>query len=919
MRKAQYFSVDAIISTVVMLLGLLLALSIHVKEPEAASVEQYSQDVMNIISSVKLSEINSSYITELYNSGQIDDLNRTLLEEAGFFWAANKTDIAEKLLNVTQDIIPAHIHLSVFIGDEIVFGSMYTEQPSTLISSKRMISGIQKDKPVRGFSTQVQLSSFDWRTSYSYYYFGGFVGQGNITVRLVLPDNIINISSAYLELDSSNNFTLSVNGRQISNFSKGSGGGSYRHADKWFLSNSSLGNFTRGVNNISLNFSGLTSYIGGGFIRVGYKTSDINDSLVVFSGDTAMQRYYFPQVRGLPNIFDSFFVPGHLEALTAYLHYNSSYPSFLTIGNTTVWSNQTNFTQYIQLSNGYLSARLDYDALSESTIPLRFGIIGMNETLPGQGPVTADVMLVNDYSGSMEYCAVQQCDLRSNDNQAYCGTSRTYTRQRSNPAKNCNWTTENFALPGDGNVCAERWHVTCPAGDVRKIDVLKNATRAFATSMLTNNSNGTSSRMGMVGYSSSHDDVIPQGQGWNQRFTAFSDSIVLSQNLTSNLTIVNNSINTNMDAWWGTCICCGVKRAVQIINAMGNQSRRKAIVVMSDGQATEDCGNSSAKTDAINEAEKACTNNISVSTVAFGADADPATLQSMVCGGGAFYNATNVSNLIAAYTSIADSMKTSAYAEEVVNVTGGIGEGILYGDSYLQYNYTPNVVNYGMIPAILESPRFGNNLSDTTLNLLPDIVLSEVRVTSYSAELWTDNLTVSNSIPNRNAFSMKNLANNYTAIGDPFVVYASPSLFQTGNNLVHISTATSQKTYSGGSSDDMIIYKILIPNMAGEGGVFAKADGCRWWNITFSDNTSIILGIPSGYAGGEVCSYNPPRYDASDAVDDAVYQLLGNLDIDGDGKLDVKFSEDSLDVKSFTISGVPSLWGPAVAEVRAWQ
>jgi hypothetical protein len=260
-------------------------------------------------------------------------------------------------------------------------------------------------------------------------------------------------------------------------------------------------------------------------------------------------------------------------------------------------------------------------------------------------------------------------------------------------------------------------------------------------------------------------------------------------------------------------------------------------------------------------------------------------------------------------------MKSTAYTEQVVNVTGGTGEGIIYGDSYLEYNYTPNVGNYGMIPAVLESPRFGNDLSDTTLNLPPDVVLSEVRVTSYSAEKWTDNLTVNNNI----AFSMNQLGNNYTAIGDPFVVYAPPSLFQTGNNQVHISTSTSQKAYSGGSSDDVIIYKILIPNMAGEGGVFSKADGCKWWNITFEDNTSIVMGIPSGYSGSQVCSFNPPSYDANDAVDDAVYRLLGNLDLDGDGKLDVKFSEDSLDIKSFTMTGVPSLWGPTIAEVRAWQ
>ncbi len=54
-------------------------------------------------------------------------------------------------------------------------------------------------------------------------------------------------------------------------------------------------------------------------------------------------------------------------------------------------------------------------------------------------------------------------------------------------------------------------------------------------------------------------------------------------------------------------------------------------------------------------------------------------------------------------------------------------------------------------------------------------------------------------------------------------------------------------------------------------------------------------------------------------MDIVIYNLFENLDVDKDGLLDLKISEGNFNIETLTISKVPSLWGPAIVEVRVWE
>lgn len=918
--KGYFFSTDAAIAASLLLTGVFLLSQLYVSETQTTTIENYAQDTLNILSTITIGELKPSERAALEAEGVItkQDYNRTLLEKAGQLWAEGNAAHAQRVLNVSNGTLPAKFQIGVFYGNEFVYGSNSTPAAgANLISTKRIISGIAKDKPVEGYSAGAQIISVTSRSDFAEYHFGGFIGQGNITARFELPDDITSITNAVLELDVSDNFTLRINGNYSGTYLKGSGGGGAQTPDLWIIDPSYVQWLHPGENTLNITFQNSIGHIGGGYFKVNYFTSDINSSNVTFySGGTKTERYYFPRVDGVINVFDSFYVPGTLEEMALRLHYKTEFTTFLTIGNTTLYRKDERGEFEVELDDNNLSNTLTYADMSKKTIPLRVGSATGNASTLFVGGI-ADVMLVNDMSGSIEYCAQNACSTSNGPNQDYCSTGHN---QKPLLGTYCDFEEENWQLPNGSLVCSFRWQSSCPAGDVRKIDIVNNASVAFTDIIL----DAVGNRLGIVGYSSPiYSDVVHVGDDWGDKFSPFPDGIVADINLTLNVTSLIYFIEEEQDTYWETCTCCGVRRAWQTLDAMSDEDRYRTMVVMTDGQATDKCtgvGIGNAKQDAIDEAQKACsTYNVSVNTVAFGADADVDMLQQMACGDGQFYSADDVNELIEIYKQIANEINNITYKEQDINTSGIFpAEGILYEDSYIEYSYTPSFVgSFGKIPAKVQSSPFGNNVSQHTLTILPSQELAEVHVISYSGEKWTDNLTIQNS-NTYTAFDLGRITDNYLQVGDPFVVHADPSLFVEGANLIHISTGVGPENYTGGSPNDRVTYTVLIDNAVPQSGVHFKSDGCEW-SLDFEDGTSTTLLVPLDYTGSETCDYQAASYPGNDALDDAVYRLLTQLDFDGNGLIDVTFQQDGLDVNTFVVQNVPSLWGPTIVEVRLWQ
>lgn len=908
MKRAIFFTIDALLASGIIILVILLVSNFYLAEHQEANINYASQDLVRVFSSMTVGEVNNDYVKSLIASGEITNINNTIIEQIGDFWKGNDIELARNFTkNLTETIFPPAYGFSILVDGEEIY-SRNSPVKRALVSSRRMISGIAKTKPTEGFTARVLLQGIKSKRTNAYVYFGGYEGDGNLTKKLILPKDVISFNSSYLEVDAGGNFNLYINNIFSGSYAKGSGGGGNMLADKWNISDAYLSNFRAGENTVTINFTSGTPYIAGGFLRVTYTTSSYNDTQT-----QGYEKYMFPGINGVINLYSSVYVPNALNNMRVFLNYSSNYTTFLRLGNITIYEGNTNGTiKNVTITNSTLKNIFDYNSFNQKTVPLRLGITNAT-SIAG----IADAVLVSDVSGSMEFCSQT--------------TSWSWGGWQSSNNKGClywfgSWLWGSYSLTPSGyvdynkttwndgvdNLCGCRYHSQC-GSDVSKLSLYKTAGQQFVNISL----NISGNKVGLVEYSSSNpsDVYINTCSIASSTKTVFPDSIARTNNLINDKFQVNNVIDST-STWWGTCTCCGVNKAVEMLNAQSSSARKKYIILMSDGAANVQCPqqpNSTAIADAVQSAWDACNQGISVYTIAFGADADTTTMERMNCSGGKYYNAVDTTKLEEAYNEIAGEINKLSFSEQILNITG-LTKSVIYPDSYIEFNYTPAETQFNKIPLSFETERFGNTISSGILSIYANTTALDARVTSYSGSKWTDNLVVNGN----NVYRLADYGNDYTLLGDPFAVNIPIGNLNQGSNSITISTGTSPVNATNGSMDNRVIYTLLLNGFADYSSVVAKSDGCSWI-VSFEDGTGSTIKVPSTYSGADTCTFSTKTYDANDALDNSVYQLFSNLDIDKDGKLDVNIDGNSLNVNTLTISKVPSLWGPAIIEIRVWE
>ncbi len=894
-KKAIFFTIDALLAAGIMLVAILLLSNYYIVESQKTNINFASQDMVKILSTMTVGQVDNDYVRQLISSGDITNANSTILEQIGQFWSEGKNDLALNLSkNLTSGILPAGYGFSVLVNNEEIF-SRNISSKSTLVSSRSLISGIAKAKPTEGYTTRVLLNGIKSKKTSSYSYFGGYEGDGNLTKKLILPNDIISFNSSYIEADTGGSFSLYINGIYSGSYVQGAGGGIGNLADKWNISDAYLANFRGGENAIGLNFTSGSSYIAGGFLRVTYTTSSYNDT-----NKPGYQKYLFPGIDGTINLYSSIYIPNTLSSMKIFLNYSSNYMAYLNIGNTTVYQGTTNgTTKNFTISNSTLAGLLDYSSIVQKTLPLRLGLTDISFLKKGD----ADVVLITDVSGSMNW----RLDSTST------GTDR-----------NC-----NDPLLFDPST--------------KRISLAKCLDNQFVDIILNSSQGNTTNRVGLVSYSGLP-NTIP---------TATSTIIVSIKNLTNSNVTLKNEINAYTPNG-ATGICGSIRQARIMLQNLSNSSRQKFIVVMTDGIANVQCSLTNeystsgciAKTcndnsfcagggclkqqcgdwisdravnDSIADACRAYnTTNATVYSIGFGTVSTcPAANQTLIsianCGKGSYYSSGNASQLSNIYSTIAQQILNVTFSDQTINTSFSLGTK-LFPNSFIEFNYTEPDTQFNRLPLAFETDRFGNNISTGYLYVYPNTSVQDAKVTSYSGSRWTDNLVVNGN----NVYSLSNYGSAYRDLGDPFTVNIPVNNINSGNNTITISTGLNSTYSTNGSSDDKVLYTLLISGLGDYSSVLSKANGCSW-NVNFEDGTSSVILVPSAYSGINICSYANGIFDADDALDNAAYSLFKNLDIDKNGKLDVNIAANNLDFSTLTVSKVPSLWGPAIIEIRVWQ
>ncbi len=162
-------------------------------------------------------------------------------------------------------------------------------------------------------------------------------------------------------------------------------------------------------------------------------------------------------------------------------------------------------------------------------------------------------------------------------------------------------------------------------------------------------------RVGLVGYRSS---------------VSASDCHSLSDN--------DKSLKDKASSWeagGGTCICCGINKAVDILKE--GKNKKQFIIVMSDGHATYECDEQGwtpdlnedsnpdrPEDDAIQAAKEAHNKGIKVYTIGFGSNADEDALKKIAEEAGGKYYFSDTDNLKEIYNQTWIEIKRNYEAEE---------------------------------------------------------------------------------------------------------------------------------------------------------------------------------------------------------------------------------------------------------------
>lgn len=224
LKKGFLFTIDSIIGASIIITGILLINSFYIVEPSYTSLDYASHDLISALSRLKISEVNNPYVDELISNGEITNTDNSILEQIGEFWALDKINKAGNLTKeFTDDFVDENLGFGFYIEGEEIY-SKDKSHSGISITSKKMISGIQRYRTREGFTARAIVTKVSKNTTEVFMInpTGSSHGSGNkayLTKKFYLnSSNIINATlfiSVHWGTSSTQSNSFYLNGNSI--------------------------------------------------------------------------------------------------------------------------------------------------------------------------------------------------------------------------------------------------------------------------------------------------------------------------------------------------------------------------------------------------------------------------------------------------------------------------------------------------------------------------------------------------------------------------------------------------------------------------------------------------------------------------------------------------------------------------------
>ena len=455
-RKGFLLSLDAIIAiglilTLVLFIGG-LSMTYHSPELRYQRLYYMGKDTLMLLENAQIGQLQDFSSIQYYQDIGIlgdSDQDKTLLDIVGSMWSSDNATLNSYGANITADVlnstIPLNYNYQVLFGGDTIY-QRGTSDGSYLSRLSSIVSGIERGKPIDGYFARAYPTRVG-KTGYEYFYFGGYVGEGNISILVDLPD-YESIKDLSMEMAVGSDFELSINGIPSGTYTMQTN--QSMRSNSWTVDSSHYTNLQNGTNVIGIDFHESYSYIGGGYMRIVYNISNINADIGNGYGDNASRTNYLPGISGIMNLYDSIYIPGVLKGMEIFLHYETMIPgltTYLSFGNIVLYESNVTGEVNATITNSSVwgslsSSGYDFSYLSGRTVPLRIGLRNISYVFGEAG--AADVVLITDRTGSMESCDVGTSYPSS------CDSSVPYHDYRSLVAQEADRTFVNTILGAGG-------------------------------------------------------------------------------------------------------------------------------------------------------------------------------------------------------------------------------------------------------------------------------------------------------------------------------------------------------------------------------------------------------------------------------------------------------------------------------------
>ncbi|MDP3026960.1 MAG: hypothetical protein Q8N63_04580, partial [Nanoarchaeota archaeon] len=706
-KKAIFFSLDALIALIIILMTIMVIYPvIRYSEKESA----VPGDIISVLSELKIGEMDSILVRS-WIGVEINDTNKSVLEQIGDFYVNEETrSLAEELAREVLLTINTNENIGIWIEgdpDYVLIASRNTtsyEDAKTVNVERQIISGIHSGEETTGYSARAFLSNTEQT---KYYYFGGYVGEGNITLNVEYNGTLKNVS---LEIAASKNFTICINEHDCS--------GSFEPAvsefePKNFSLSAYILDFDEGKNNLTIvpKNGGIDFHIAGGYLKLTYSNGVQYEQPV---------KYYFPGIKGIINLYDGFYVPGDLINLSVNIKAKVNDPAkkmYMKIGDVLIFNESTGGIEKNivntseEIENLLISKGKSYSDFSNKTIPIRIGIEGVDYL---ETEVIAEVFSSPSLSASSS-AATLKAIVDGTEYSSFNAVTKT----------NEKLVESVLGIDGDPYLGL----TPTGAGGIVDPDMYHE---------LSQDENSLISKIENEWAKGNNKDICAGIQMSFDNFTEAADFRAII------LTVFDEP--NRCEEW---------KNEPSFIDGLGT---------LEGDIKTKVCNLADPDGLGGNDPEvRIYTVDVGLST-----PAESEGIQMLKdiadCSNGKYFRAEVSGGLMDAYNDIITTIKDLIYNMQVIDVIRSANaDSYLSPESYIEFDYQRTPVRPGIV-LNFEEPF--SSASQGSFNIPPNSDIAETKVISYSGSRWTDNVTINGT----SVYTLSDYGSNYILLGDPYAI-----------------------------------------------------------------------------------------------------------------------------------------------------